>query len=38
MSNYTGAVDAAHKSERPSGRVESPSRGKVPKWLEDMTE
>jgi hypothetical protein len=38
MSNYTEATEAVHKSGRSSGHLESPSHGKVPKWLEDMTE
>ncbi|XP_069695686.1 katanin-interacting protein-like [Periplaneta americana] len=38
MSNYTEAIETAHASGRSSGHLESPSHGKVPKWLEDMTD
>ncbi|KDR22187.1 protein KIAA0556-like isoform X2 [Zootermopsis nevadensis] len=34
MSNYTEAAEAVRKS----GHLQSPSHGKVPKWLEDMTD
>jgi len=38
MSNCTEATEAGCKSGRSIGHLESPFHGKVPKWLEDMTE
>ncbi|KAJ9593006.1 hypothetical protein L9F63_015325, partial [Diploptera punctata] len=38
MSSYPEEIESSHRSGRSSEHLESPSHGKVPKWLEDMSE